>query len=250
MINLCDTSHFNLSGDGEQTSSIEHLILDNIRINLYHIYSIAPVLRTLDTIIDPYSVNHIKHNFPPEYLSKLSIKFFGHFNLSTMKQLLREMTRLVHLTIVAYDIYNDIIDGFAWERILANIITFKFLFSFHESTWTQEPIELESFRTPFWLENKHWYIKYDRCTVSGFLLLYSIPYFNNTYPWVHIKGPIITKSTGPDIFSLSNINHLNVNYESPINTEILCRFTNLQRLEESLYRKELLFIDSRYCSLY
>ncbi|CAF1929997.1 unnamed protein product [Rotaria magnacalcarata] len=250
MINLCDTSHFNLSGDGEQTSSIEHLILDNIRINLYHIYSIAPVLRTLDTIIDPYSVNHIKHNFPPEYLSKLSIKFFGHFNLSTMKQLLREMTRLVHLTIVAYDIYNDIIDGFAWERILANIITFKFLFSFHESTWTQEPIELESFRTLFWLENKHWYIKYDRCTVSGFSLLYSIPYFNNTYPWVHIKGPIITKSTGPDIFSLSNINHLNVNYESPINTEILCRFTNLQRLEESLYRKELLFIDSRYCSLY
>ncbi|CAF4541374.1 unnamed protein product [Rotaria socialis] len=199
-----------LNGDGEQPSSIEHLILDNIRINLYHIYSIAPVLRTLDTIIDSYSLNHTKHHFPPEFLAELSIKFFGHFNLSTMKQILHEMTRLVHLTIVVYDMYNDIIDGFAWERILTNIITFK---------------------TPFWLDNKHWYVKYDRCTVSGFSLLYSIPYFNNTYPWVHIKGPITTKSTGPDVLSLSNINHLNVNCESPIDTEILCRFTNPQRLE-------------------
>jgi hypothetical protein len=65
------------------------------------------------------------------------------------------MTRLVHLTIVAYNMLNDVMDGFAWERILTNIITFKLSFSFHQSTWNQGPIELESFSTPFWLENKH-----------------------------------------------------------------------------------------------
>jgi len=35
-----------------------------------------------------------------------------------MEQLLYQMARLAHLTIVAYDMYNDVIDGVAWERIL------------------------------------------------------------------------------------------------------------------------------------
>jgi hypothetical protein len=48
MINFSDDiSDFNLSE--KQESSIEHIILDNICINLSHIYSIAPALRTLDT---------------------------------------------------------------------------------------------------------------------------------------------------------------------------------------------------------
>ncbi|UJR10602.1 hypothetical protein I4U23_014799 [Adineta vaga] len=124
----------------------------------------------------------------------------------------------------------DIIDGAAWERVLHNITTFKFSFSFHKSTWTQESVELESFSTPFWLEEKRWYVTYDRCTVSGFSLLYSTPYFKNIYSWTYVKGPIMTKSTKPQVLSYSNINYLYVNLKFPINTEILRRFTNIQTL--------------------
>lgn len=129
MIDVNKNFDFDLSG--EQTSSIEHLVLNDIIINLSHIYYIAPALRTLNTIINPYSLNDTEHFFQFEHLSHLSIKVFSYLNFSTIKQLLHQMIRLVHFTIVAYYISNDMIDGVAWERILTNIITFKFSFRFH-----------------------------------------------------------------------------------------------------------------------
>ena len=122
----------------------------------------------------------------------------------------------------------DMTNGIAWEEILINIITFKFSFSFHNSTSISEPIELDSFRSLFWLEKKHWYVGYDQCTVSGFSLLYSIPYFMNTFPWFYIKGTIMTKSTGPQITSFCSINRLILIDESTINNELLHRYTNLK----------------------
>ncbi|CAF3897218.1 unnamed protein product [Rotaria sordida] len=228
LVNFHDISRIDLRG--EQISSIENLILGNISMNLSHIYSITPSLRTLDTTINPYYFNCTEHFFPPQQLRQLSIKLFHGFRFSTIERLLYQMTSLVQLTIIAYNIYNSEIDGVAWEQILTNIITFKFLFRFHEKTWNQEPIGLEMFSTPFWLENKHWHIQYDRCTVSGFSLLYTTPYIDDTYPWEYIKGPIITKSPGPQILSFPNINHLLVTSTSPTNTEILYRFTKLQQL--------------------
>jgi hypothetical protein len=140
------------------------------------------------------------------------------------------MIRLVHLSIVANNIHNDMADGAAWEQILINIITFTFSCSFHESVSTKEPIELDSFRSSFWLEKKHWYVRYDRCTVSGFSMLYSIPYFMNTFPWFHIKGPLITKSTGPQPMSFYNVDRLILTNQSTINNELLYRYTNLKEL--------------------
>ena len=72
-----------------------------------------------------------------------------------------------------------------------------FVLGFHESTWTEETISLDSFQSLFWLENKQWYVGYDRCTMSGFSLLYSIPYRTNIYPWSYMKGAMDTKTTGP-----------------------------------------------------
>lgn len=45
-------SDFNPSGEGK--SSIEHILLNNICVNLSHILSVAPTLHTLDTTIDAY----------------------------------------------------------------------------------------------------------------------------------------------------------------------------------------------------
>lgn len=143
------------------------------------------------------------------------------------------MTRLVHLTIVDNKVSNDVADGILWERILSKIITFNFLFIFRDSLWSEKPITLDSFRTPFWLEKKQWYVVYNRCTVTGFSLLYSIPYFMDTYPYFKIKGDVIIESTGSQDLSFSNINYSMVCWREPINNQIIRRLTHLQHLDVS-----------------
>jgi hypothetical protein len=182
----------------KKISPIKHLILDNVFVDLQNLSFIVPALHTFDMMINMCNFDCIAHVYPFKHLKYLSITVYC-LNFSTIKKLLDSMVRLVHLTIVGYGLYNDMADGIAWEQILINIITFKFSFSFHKSTSISKPIELDSFRSSFWLEKKHWYVRYDQCTVSGFSLLYSIPYFMNTFPWCNIKGTIMTKSTGPQI---------------------------------------------------
>ncbi len=74
---------------------------------------------------------------------------------STIEQLLHPMIKLAHLLIVASGVYHDMSDGTEWERILAKITSFKFLFTFHKSTWVEEPIKLDSFRSLFWLKKNN-----------------------------------------------------------------------------------------------
>jgi len=207
------------------------LTLLYIPIDLEQLYSIAPALRTLHTKVKVCHPAHNFHSNSPENLKRLSLQIY-HLYFSTIEQLLRPMTRLAHLIIIANNVYYDMCDGAAWERILSKIISFKFLFYFHKSTWTEEPIKLDSFRSLFWLEKKQWYVGYDRCTVSGFSLLYSIPYFMNTYPWHIMKGTIDTKSTrpGPQVLLLNNINHFTVNEQLPTDYKCLNRLINLQNL--------------------
>jgi len=126
--------------------------------------------------------------------------------------------------------YNDIGDGIAWKPILTRISSFKFLFTFHERTWTEEPIKLDSLQSLFWLEKKQWYVGYDRCIVSRFSLLYSIPYFIHTYQWNYMKGTIDTKSTGPQIPPLNNVKHFTVTERLPTDYKHLRGLINLEKL--------------------
>jgi len=214
---------------GKQLSLIEHLTLFDIRIDLEVLYSLAPALRILDIMLIVYYPAHKFHLNPPENLKRLSLNIY-HLYFSTIEQLLHPMTKLTDLIIIANDVYYDMTDGVAWERILSKIISFKFSFNFHKSTWTEEPIKLDSFQSLFWLEKKQWYVGYDRCTVSGFSLLYSIPYFMNNFPWHAMKKTIDTKSTGPQILSLNNINRFTINEQLPIDYKCLRRLINLEEL--------------------
>lgn len=80
------------------------------------------------------------------------------------------------------------------------------------------------------MEEKKWYVGYDRCTISGFSLLYSIPYLMNTYPWHKIKGPVDIKSTRPEMVALNKVKHLSVNKQLTIERECLHRLVNLERI--------------------
>jgi hypothetical protein len=213
----------------EQISSIEHLTLLDIPIDLEQLYPHVPSLRTLDANLRVYHPAHQFRLHPSENLRQLSLNIY-HLYFSTIEQLLYPMRRLTDLIIIASDVYNDMSDGAAWERILARIISFKFSFTFHEKTWIEEPIKLDSFQSLFWLEKKQWYVGYDRCSINGFSLLYSIPYLMNTYPWNTIKGPVDTKSTGPQVVSLNNIDRFTFNKKLPIDNNCLRRLVNLEQI--------------------
>ena len=214
----------------EKVSSIKHLILDNIFVDVESLSLVAPALNTLDMIINYCNLNISKHVYPFEHLKSLSITIYSH-NFSSIKQLVYSMVQLIDLTIVGYNVHKDMTNGIAWEEILTNILTFKFIFTFYKSTSISEPIELDSFRSLFWLEKKRWYIGYDRCAVGGVSLLYSIPYFIKTFPWFYNQETIITTSTGPHITSFSSIDRLIVNDQSTINNTLLHRYTNLKILD-------------------
>ena len=213
----------------EQISSIEHLTVLNVPIDVEQLYSHVPALRTLDANLRVYHPAHKFRLHPSENLRHLSLKIY-HLYFSTIEQLLHSMRKLTHLIIIASNVYNDMADGSAWERILTEIISFKFSFTFHKSTWVEKPMKLDSFQSSFWLEKKQWYVGYDRCTVSGFSLLYSIPYMMNTYPWHSVQGPISTKSTGSQMVSLNHVNRFTFNEQLPIDNKCLRRLIHLEQI--------------------
>ncbi|UJR28425.1 hypothetical protein I4U23_009665 [Adineta vaga] len=215
--------------DEKQVSSIEHMTLIGISIDLKQLYSVTPFLRTLHTTLNRNQPTHIFRMDSSENLKRLSLDICNLY-FSTIEQLLYPMKKLTDSTITADHAYHDMANGAAWEQILTKIISFKFSFNFHASTWIKEPILPDSFQSPFWLEKKQWYTGYDRCTVSEFSLLYSLPYILDTYPFYAIKGPVETKSTGPTIQPLNNVKRLDINIEYPIDHELLCRLKNSDEL--------------------
>lgn len=80
-----------------------------------------------------------------------------------IEQFLRNFPNLTNIEIK--DEYEssdrDIIDGYRWQRIVESLISFHFLL--HVKNFPNEQ-SLNSFRTPFWIEEKRWFIAfYNRC---------------------------------------------------------------------------------------
>ncbi len=90
------------------------------------------------------------------------------------------MPQLQHLTLKAHA-RNDVADGYLWQILASSLITFNFKFHFLNIDTNEI---LDSFRTPFWLEEKRWFVAYQ------YHSLFSTPHF----------GPFYI-----DSFSLSNI---------------------------------------------
>ncbi|CAF4447018.1 unnamed protein product, partial [Rotaria sp. Silwood2] len=139
-----------------QTSNIEFLTLEGIRINLYELFPKAPMLIKLNVL-----VNEIFHHDlllqSPMNLRQLSINI-KHSTMLEMKRLLSPMTFLTHLTLNIDGAHSDMTDSNAWIPLLRKLVMFKFLFNIISS----ETISLDSFRTQFWIVEKKWYVTHDR----------------------------------------------------------------------------------------
>ncbi|CAF3065108.1 unnamed protein product, partial [Rotaria sp. Silwood2] len=89
--------------------------------------------------------------------SLVKVKFSFHGSLGLMHQLLSSMPNLEHLTI---EIWNEYMNGYRWEEIIANhlprltVFRFKMEYEAHgDDNFSEEANKLlNSFRTYFWLE--------------------------------------------------------------------------------------------------
>ncbi|CAF4322829.1 unnamed protein product, partial [Rotaria sordida] len=86
---------------------------------------------------------------PSINLQQLSITN-NRMTMLEIRRLLLPMTRLTHLSLNISNVESDMINGDAWTPLLTRIIIFQFVFKISNGV----NIDLHSFRTRFWLEEK------------------------------------------------------------------------------------------------
>ncbi|CAF3266540.1 unnamed protein product, partial [Rotaria sp. Silwood2] len=182
-------------------SLIEHLILEGVKVEIKSLLKVTPKLKTLDIQPKDYRFIPTIHIRPSQTMCDLTIRMTC-VTFDQIEYILHSMTQLTYLKIISDSVGYDMADGIAWSRLLKTVVIFKFKFSFKKSTFTHPPVDLTSFRTSFWLEEKHWYVTYDRCIDTGYSLLYSTSYCDSNYPLCYMQDSIITLSTAPTSISL------------------------------------------------
>ncbi|CAF4290946.1 unnamed protein product, partial [Rotaria sp. Silwood2] len=146
-----------------------------------------------------------------------------YFSLELIQYYLIKLSNLKSLTIV---ITLDLIDGKQWEEFLRKTqivkFNFKFVLSNNVICNQNQSTLLDSFRSSFWLEEKHWYVACNKhyCNQHSEIYVYSIPQFlpkcinytKDHYP------PLSTVPSDVEqhIFYSRHIEHLYLKFNKPI----------------------------------
>ncbi|CAF3930779.1 unnamed protein product, partial [Rotaria sp. Silwood1] len=210
-----------------QTSTIECLAIIGRQINLHQIFAIAPMLRQLNVALIVSQFSDIDMIFQsPINLQQLSITI-NHMTMVDIKRLLSPMTCLTHLTLNIKNVKSDMINGHAWIPLLTRIITFQFVFSISK----KDDVDLDSFRTRFWLEEKKWYITFDQWINVSYSFLYTNPcYEDYSYLSLLMKKTLVTESTGLKPTIWPHTKYFFFNIESPLSAAYLRRVTHADTL--------------------
>ncbi|CAF1344920.1 unnamed protein product [Rotaria sordida] len=204
-------------------SSVQYFHLERITIDLLSLLAVAPMLHTLQGKFRTPDLK-LDRLYPCLlHLQQLRIELWN-ITWTEMTTLLSSFPRLVYLTITADNVDSDMADGFAWARSLQDIKHFEFKLKFIYDAFEQQPLNLDSFRTKFWLEEKKWFVTYDqRLNADGSSLLYSNSSSLIIYPPHEIIGTLVSESTAPE----GGLHMLCTN-----DIDALCHsFTNIERLD-------------------
>lgn len=140
-----------------------------------------------------------------------------------MKELLIFLSctpRLQQLKLIVWtDSCDSVIDGKKWENFLSEKLPFlrEFQCFFDDDLGhiTNDTVNiqsyLQSFRTPFWIEDKHWYVTCDYIKSSSIVRLYTLPICNTLFTY-HNHSKKISDSTwnDPKVFK-HHVRELNLN---------------------------------------
>jgi hypothetical protein len=112
--------------------------------------------------------------------------------MNQIEHILPNLSRLKHLQIQV-EAPCDLDDGNRWQILTYSLITFNFKFRINYGYHST----LDSFRTSFWLEEKHWFVAYND------EYLFSIPYFCPTEVTASYRPPLMSTVPDETIFSKS-----------------------------------------------
>ncbi|CAF3691677.1 unnamed protein product [Rotaria sp. Silwood1] len=174
---------------------------------VYSILSHLPCLRTLilqdfynnqfDEIIVTYA-----HIIQSSHLTSLSLNISSEITINDIESFLSLLPMLTHLRLIGQTPFTDtlLFDGSRWENFIQTKLLLLNKFEFWFTCYAldnQDCPTVESlivpFRTPFWLELKHWFVKCDYEYNRKFHL-YSIPIFQDNFYYPH-RGATILHST-------------------------------------------------------
>ncbi len=108
--------------------------------------------------------------------------------MNNMEELMGKLPSLKYLQLQGYG-NSALLDGQRWQTITSGLNTFNFKLYVSTGIGVQD---LNSFRSPFWLIEKQWYVAY---SLSRYI--FSVPYFADTETDEEYQPPAL--STAPDI---------------------------------------------------
>ncbi|CAF3681201.1 unnamed protein product [Rotaria sp. Silwood1] len=229
----------NLNGGGVlesiQLSNLQRLKLGSCSIDkLETITHLAPQLKSLDVCINFGEMN-FQSIILPTRLTRLNLQIdFFPVSMDNMEYFLSNCFYLRHLELHLAG-YADLTDGQRWQALTNSLVTFYFKFDIHICINFIEQI-LDSFRTSFWLEEKHWFIAYYND------YLFSIPYFAPEQ--VDSSYQSVIYSTAPDNtifyshvneFTVRNVDLNQVKHLSILSLEYLLKFMPISKKLPCLY---------------
>ncbi|CAF4708014.1 unnamed protein product, partial [Rotaria socialis] len=135
---------------------------------LSRICSELSILKSLDVCLQGDSITMLDIS-QLSALTQLRLKMDGWKNKSLLTNLVKDflphLVQLKHFELES-DLWNSLDDGTRWANLTKSLVTFNFKFKIR---FLLE--NLNSFRTPFWLEEKKWFVVYfngDLCTIPRF----------------------------------------------------------------------------------
>lgn len=202
-----------------------HCVINNINVNMTWITQVSVICQTLEYLSigmidgDKSALYHLCKSLPNiqrlhidviqwSFYSQPKIRFLDLIELKTTfrgsieptMEFLRDLPNLTSLTL---EISDEILTGDDWQNLLENslpnlkIFRLKMNFSLNLNTnlITITDQIVDSYRTPFWIKDHQWYIRYD-CYLGHNeyrIVLYTIPYAFTQCSYLNTYYSISTK---------------------------------------------------------
>ncbi|CAF3829748.1 unnamed protein product [Rotaria sp. Silwood1] len=181
-----------------QFPQLQHLILERSSVDIVkHISSVATRLKSLETKFE-LDDSTTQFLYPLTQLKRLVLEIEGsNISMSHLEEMMSNLPRLKHLILIV-NCNCDVVNGQRWQMIVQHLITFNFMFNLSVSLESQD---LDSFRTSFWLEEKHWFV------ACGRKNLYSVPHFYQTTVDEDFQFPLFS-TVSDNIIFYETINRL------------------------------------------
>ncbi|CAF4839207.1 unnamed protein product [Rotaria sp. Silwood1] len=201
------------------SSSVQYFHLEDITIDLSSLFVIVPMLHTLEIRFPDRQLTFDHMHSQPLYLQQLRIEVWN-ITWTQMANILLSFPQLAHLIVIADGSNSDMADGFAWARLLQEIKHFECKLQFDWDLFTEQPNNLNSFRTKFWLEEKKWFLTYYENEYTGCSILYSNLFSVDDHPSYPTIGILASDSNKPEPTSSPHIYCSALNYQY-INSALL-----------------------------